>query len=84
MTEAEAIKLGEAAGVEAVDAVYNEQGIDAVAACQKPGHDGWDEAAAAAGAHRVDGVPEDLRDEYYGAYNRAANEYTNRLIANES
>lgn len=84
MTKDEAIKLGEAAGIEAVDDVYNEQGIDAVVACQRPGHDDWDEAAIAAGVHRINDVPEELRDEYYGAYNRAANMHAEELVAKEA
>jgi hypothetical protein len=59
-------------GVEDVETVLKEQGIEAVRATMRPGHVGWDEGAINAGAHRTAGVPEELSEAYYTAYAKAA------------
>jgi len=76
----EARQLGEKAGREDVDNVYNEQGIDALRECQQPGHLDWDEGAINAQAHATDGVPEELREAYYAAYSAAANALANQYL----
>lgn len=74
LTIAQVEAKGAAGGVEDVDTVLREQGREVVIATLAPGHLGWDEAAINAAAHRVDGVPDSLKDVYYRAYARAARE----------
>ena len=73
--------LGAANGREAVEAFVSEDGIEALAATLAPGHLGWDEPAAAAGAARTQGVPDGLHVAYYEAYEAAARELATTLIA---
>lgn len=65
---AKAWNKGIDAGFEDVENVLREQGRDAVIATLVPGHLGWDEAAINAQAHRVDKIPEGLKDVYYAGY----------------
>jgi hypothetical protein len=74
LTIAQVEAKGAAGGVEDVDTVLREQGREVVIAAIAPGHLGWDDAAINAAAHRVDGVPDSLKDVYYRAYARAARE----------
>ncbi len=74
-------ELGAKAGRDEVNEIYNEQGVDVLRECQRPGHLDWDEGAINAQCHAVDDVPDELRDVYYTAYNDAANELANRYIA---
>lgn len=67
-----AIAAGERDGVEDVETVLAEQGIDAVIATLEPGHEAWDEGAINACAAEEMGIPKHLQDLYYGAYARAA------------
>jgi hypothetical protein len=56
------------AGAADAETVLREQGRDAVVATLAPGHVGWDEAAVNAHAHRVDKIPEHLKEVYYRGY----------------
>ncbi len=81
ISESRAIEMGTAHGIEAVMDVLNEQGVDAVRACQRPGHVGWDESAINAGVARIVGVPEELESAYYAAYAKAAHAKAEELSA---
>lgn len=65
---------GDEDGDEAACIVYNEQGLEALLATARPGAGSWDEAAINAGSHQTRGVPEELKDVYYAAYERGAKE----------
>lgn len=79
MTSQEARDLGVTSGIEDVENVLAEQGLDAVKATLAPGHLGWDEAAINAAAHTFDGVPEEHREAYYEAYASAARQHAEEL-----
>ena len=83
MTDQEARDLGTAGGIEDVENVLAEQGIDVIRATLAPGHLGWDEAAINAAAHTFDGVPEEHRAAYYEAYASAARQHADELLAAE-
>lgn len=72
MTKQEAISKGVVDGVEDVETVLEEQGLDVVVATLKPGHVGWDEGAINAGAAQLSGVPSEHEEAYYEAYAAAA------------
>lgn len=59
-------------GWEEVETVLREQGRDVVVATLKPGHLGWDEGAINAGAHKLSGIPDEMRDVYYRGYEYGA------------
>ena len=80
-TSAEAARRGKAGGIEDVETVLREQGVDVVIATLAPSHLDWDESAINAGAHRFHCVPERFRDAYYRAYAAAAREYAEELRA---
>lgn len=85
----EAIQLAKTGGIEAVDAFVNEDlaelapqaQADALRKTLAPGHDSWDEAAAAAGAYEVSEASAIPRELYYQVYNDAAVAHANALIA---
>lgn len=52
--------------------VQTEQGDDAVIASLRPGAESWDTAARNAQAAAVSGIPAELHEVYYRAYERAA------------
>jgi hypothetical protein len=70
----EAWDKGSEDGIENVDDVLREQGADAVIATLAAGCLGWDEAAINAGAHKIAGIADDMKDVYYRAYAKAARE----------
>jgi len=72
MTREQAIELGRQDGIEDVETVLAEQGIEAVRATLAPGHLGWDEGAINAGVAQIRGVPEEHRTAYYEEYARTA------------
>ena len=79
MNAKDARDLGVTSGIEDVENVLAEQGIDAVKATLAPGHLGWDEAAINAAAHKADGVPEEHKAAYYEAYAGAARQHAEEL-----
>lgn len=83
MNEREARDLGVTDGIEDVETVLAEQGLDAVRATLARGHLGWDEGAINAGAHKFAGVPEEHRGAYYEAYASAARQHAEELCAGE-
>lgn len=67
-TEALAVAKGITDGVDAVDAVLNEQGKAAVIKANKPGQEDWDWAARNADAASFAGVAKGSKEAYYRAY----------------
>lgn len=79
LSEQEVITLAESDGVEDVNTVLDEQGIDVVIATLAPGHVAWDEAAINAGVAEQQNVPREHRELYYSNYARAARERAEEL-----
>jgi hypothetical protein len=79
--EARASALGAAGGVDDVDNVLAEQGLDVVRATLARGHLGWDEGARDAGAHRHEGIGRGFVDAYYEAYRDSARVRAEALVA---
>lgn len=87
MSVEKAIELGKVAGREAVDefAVELRDSADSELAADllrtlAPGHVQWSEGAIGARAHRLDGVPDEFRNEYYSAYDAGAAERIGELV----
>jgi hypothetical protein len=68
-------RLGAKAGAEIVDLSCADYGIGTL------GRRGWDEGAVNNAVHRIDGVPDDLAEVYYAAYEHAAIERYDYLRA---